>query len=144
MRASSRTVVSDFRTKRMVNRATLNISNATHRAEHEPRLPAAVPHGFGPLRIGPLVVDPPILQVPMAGFTNYAFRQIVRDYGGVGLQATEMVNAEASYGWMSMKRNIPIDCGAFAMNRGHWPCRSGTTIRRRWPKSADGWWKITR
>lgn len=46
-----------------------------------------------PLRIGTVVVDPPILQAPMAGFTNYAFRQIVRAYGGVGLQATEMVNA---------------------------------------------------
>lgn len=46
-----------------------------------------------PLRIGDLVLDPPILQAPMAGFTNYAFRQIVREYGGVGLQATEMVNA---------------------------------------------------
>ncbi len=52
-----------------------------------------------PLRIGPLVVDPPILQAPMAGFTNYAFRQIVRDYGGVGLQATEMVNARG-FVWM--------------------------------------------
>lgn len=29
----------------------------------------------------------------MAGFTNFAFRQIVRGYGGAGLQATEMVNA---------------------------------------------------
>lgn len=29
----------------------------------------------------------------MAGFTNFAFRQIVREYGGTGLQATEMVNA---------------------------------------------------
>ena len=46
-----------------------------------------------PLQIGPLTIDPPILQAPMAGFTNYAFRQIVRDFGGVGLQATEMVNA---------------------------------------------------
>lgn len=46
-----------------------------------------------PLRIGDLVVDPPILQAPMAGFTNAAFRQIVRDYGGAGLLATEMVNA---------------------------------------------------
>jgi tRNA-dihydrouridine synthase B len=46
-----------------------------------------------PLRIGDLVVDPPILQAPMAGFTNYAFRQIVRQYGGSGLLATEMVNA---------------------------------------------------
>ena len=30
----------------------------------------------------------------MAGFTNYAFRQIVREFGGVGLQATEMVHAK--------------------------------------------------
>jgi len=29
----------------------------------------------------------------MAGFTNAAFRQIVRQYGGAGLLATEMVNA---------------------------------------------------
>ena len=46
-----------------------------------------------PIQIGDVVVDPPILQAPMAGFTNYAFRQIVREYGGTGLQATEMVNA---------------------------------------------------
>lgn len=52
-----------------------------------------------PLQIGDLVVDPPILQAPMAGFTNYAFRQIVREYGGVGLQATEMVNARG-FVWM--------------------------------------------
>ncbi|MBM3998847.1 MAG: tRNA dihydrouridine synthase DusB [Planctomycetes bacterium] len=44
-------------------------------------------------RIGSVTVDPPILQAPMAGFTNYAFRRIVRQFGGVGLQATEMVNA---------------------------------------------------
>jgi len=47
----------------------------------------------GPIQIGNVTVDPPILQAPMAGFTNYAFRQIVREYGGTGLQATEMVNA---------------------------------------------------
>lgn len=47
-----------------------------------------------PLHIGPLVVDPPVLQAPMAGFTNYAYRQIVRDFGGAGLQATEMVHAK--------------------------------------------------
>ena len=46
-----------------------------------------------PFYIGPLKIDPPILQAPMAGFTNYAFRQIVREYGGAGLLATEMVNA---------------------------------------------------
>jgi len=52
--------------------------------------PLAVP----PLHIGPLTVDPPILQAPMAGYTNYAFRQVVREFGGVGLQATEMIAAQ--------------------------------------------------
>jgi tRNA-dihydrouridine synthase B len=46
-----------------------------------------------PFYIGSLKIDPPILQAPMAGFTNYAFRQIVRVFGGAGLLATEMVNA---------------------------------------------------
>jgi tRNA-dihydrouridine synthase B len=67
-----------------------------------PENPAAAPD-VAPLKIGPLVIDPPILQAPMAGFTNYAFRQIVRAYGGAGLQATEMVNAR---GFVWMDRNI--------------------------------------
>jgi tRNA-dihydrouridine synthase B len=46
-----------------------------------------------PIQIGPITIDPPILQAPMAGFTNYAFRQVVREFGGAGLQATEMINA---------------------------------------------------
>lgn len=47
-----------------------------------------------PIQIGDVIVDPPIFQAPMAGFTNFAFRQIVREFGGAGLQATEMVNAK--------------------------------------------------
>lgn len=46
-----------------------------------------------PIRIGPMQVYPPILQAPMAGYTNFAYRQVVREFGGAGLQATEMVNA---------------------------------------------------
>jgi tRNA-dihydrouridine synthase B len=46
-----------------------------------------------PFQIGPLLVDPPVLQAPMAGFTNYAYRQLVRRFGGVGLPATEMLSA---------------------------------------------------
>lgn len=52
-----------------------------------------------PLRIGDVVIDPPILQAPMAGFTNAAFREVVRQFGGVGLLATEMVNARG-FVWM--------------------------------------------
>ena len=35
----------------------------------------------------------------MAGYTNFAFRQIVREYGGAGLLATEMVSARG-FVWM--------------------------------------------
>ncbi len=59
-----------------------------------------------PIRIGNIVVDPPILQAPMAGFTNYAYRQIVRDFGGVGLQATEMVNARG-FEWLDKQAEHP-------------------------------------
>lgn len=47
-----------------------------------------------PIQIGPLTIDPPIFQAPMAGFTNYVYRQICREFGGVGLPATEMISAE--------------------------------------------------
>ena len=46
-----------------------------------------------PVKIGPVVVDPPLFQAPMAGFTNFAYRQIVREFGGAGLQSTEMISA---------------------------------------------------
>ncbi len=57
-----------------------------------------------PIQIGDVVIDPPVLQAPMAGFTNYAFRQIVREYGGAGLIATEMVNAR---GFVWLDENTP-------------------------------------
>lgn len=47
-----------------------------------------------PLLLGSVTIDPPILQAPMAGFTNFAFRRIVRALGGVGLFYTEMISAE--------------------------------------------------
>lgn len=52
-----------------------------------------------PLRIGSVVVDPPVLQAPMAGFTDSAFRRIVREFGGAGLLATEMVCARG-FAWL--------------------------------------------
>jgi tRNA-dihydrouridine synthase B len=61
-----------------------------------------------PIRFGNIVVDPPVLQAPMAGFTNFAFRQIVRGFGGVGLMATEMVSAR-SFAWMDAQRQESPD-----------------------------------
>ena len=60
-----------------------------------------------PLHIGPVVVDPPVLQAPMAGFTNYAYRQVVREFGGAGLQATEMVCAQGFLGRERAEGELP-------------------------------------
>jgi tRNA-dihydrouridine synthase B len=63
--------------------------------------PSAIP--VAPLLIGPLVVDPPVLQAPMAGYTNYAYRQVVREFGGAGLLATEMIAARSA-AWLETTR----------------------------------------
>lgn len=47
-----------------------------------------------PLRIGPLVLDVPVVLAPMAGVTNRAFRRLCRTYGA-GLYVSEMITARA-------------------------------------------------
>ena len=47
-----------------------------------------------PLRIGPLVVDTPVVLAPMAGVTNAAFRRLCRE-SGAGLYVAEMVTSRA-------------------------------------------------
>jgi tRNA-dihydrouridine synthase B len=59
-----------------------------------------------PLKIGRLAISPPVLQAPMAGFTNLAFRQVVRDYGGAGLQFTEMISARG-FAWLDKQGEHP-------------------------------------
>ncbi|MEV4728709.1 tRNA dihydrouridine synthase DusB [Saccharopolyspora sp. NPDC049426] len=55
-------------------------------------LPAAT--GAKTLRIGPHVVDPPVVLAPMAGITNVAFRRLCREYGA-GLYVCEMITSRA-------------------------------------------------
>jgi len=59
-----------------------------------------------PLRIGGVSLASPILQAPMAGYTNLAFRRVVRDYGGAGLQFTEMVSAQG-FAWLDERGELP-------------------------------------
>ena len=75
-------------------------------ASRSPESEAVAPPAprVAPLKIGSLTVDPPVLQAPMAGFTNYAYRQIVRQFGGAGLQATEMVHARG-FLWLEQEQH---------------------------------------
>ena len=50
-----------------------------------------------PLKLGPLELKTPVLQAPIAGFTDLVFRRLVRELGGCGLMYTEMVSAG---GWI--------------------------------------------
>ena len=56
-----------------------------------------------PLTLGSVVVDPPVLQAPMAGYTNFAYRQVLREFGGAGLLATEMIAARSA-AWLESER----------------------------------------
>jgi nifR3 family TIM-barrel protein len=47
------------------------------------------------LRIGPLVLDPPVVLAPMAGVTTRAFRRLCRQFGPGGLYVSEMLTARA-------------------------------------------------
>ncbi len=53
------------------------------------------PAALRPLRIGGLVIDPPLTLAPMAGQTNYAFRALCRELGGCGLVCTELISSQA-------------------------------------------------
>ncbi len=46
------------------------------------------------MKIGPMVIDPPVMLAPMAGVSNRAYRSIARKMGAT-LCTTEMVNANA-------------------------------------------------
>ncbi|MEJ1155558.1 MULTISPECIES: tRNA dihydrouridine synthase DusB [Microbacterium] len=46
------------------------------------------------LRIGPIVLDAPVVLAPMAGITNTAFRRLCREYGA-GLYVSEMITSRA-------------------------------------------------
>jgi len=47
------------------------------------------------LRIGRVLVDPPLILAPMAGITDQYFRRILKRIGGVGAVSMEFVSSEA-------------------------------------------------
>ncbi len=59
------------------------------------------------MRLGPLSISPPLFMAPMAGFTDWAFRALVRGYGGCGLPAAEMVSARGMAEIIARSDRIP-------------------------------------
>jgi nifR3 family TIM-barrel protein len=55
-------------------------------------VPLARPGEFAPLRIGPLAPGAPVVLAPMAGVTNWPFRQLCARFGA-GLYVSEMITA---------------------------------------------------
>ncbi len=65
------------------------------------------PSASRPLTIGPVGLATPLLMAPMAGFTDWAFRQVVRGLGGCGLPVTEMVSARGMFEMNRRERALP-------------------------------------
>ncbi|MGB0680044.1 MAG: tRNA dihydrouridine synthase DusB [Polyangiales bacterium] len=55
-------------------------------------VPPARPGEFAPLKLGARTVWPPVVLAPMAGVTNWPFRQLCRGFGA-GLYVSEMITA---------------------------------------------------
>ncbi|MEG3154798.1 tRNA dihydrouridine synthase DusB [Sphingomonas sp. RB1R13] len=51
-------------------------------------------HSLGPISIGPLTLDVPVILAPMTGVTDLPFRKVVKRYGA-GLTVSEMVASAA-------------------------------------------------
>ena len=65
---------------------------------------------FKPLRIGSIVVDPPLFLAPMAGVTDRDFRLIVRRIGGVGVVSMEFVSSKAIVSGNQKTRDLMWFC----------------------------------
>jgi nifR3 family TIM-barrel protein len=66
--------------------------DAAYKSELNRAVAPARPGEFAPLSIGPIPVSPPVVLAPMAGVTNWPFRQICRRFGA-GLYVSEMITA---------------------------------------------------
>lgn len=66
--------------------------DAIYRSEINRHVEPARPDEFQPLRLGALSIWPPVVLAPMAGVTNYPFRNLCRRFGA-GLYVSEMITA---------------------------------------------------
>lgn len=73
------------------------------------RTPKSIPTDLrpGPLHIGKICIDPPLILAPMAGVTDPPYRRIMEEHGA-GLLTTEMISIEG------LRRNHPSSWKLFS------------------------------
>ena len=60
-----------------------------------PPMSRSTPPKVGPISIGPVHIETPVILAPMTGVTDMPFRRIVKRYGA-GLTVTEMIASQAA------------------------------------------------
>ncbi len=63
---------------------------------------------LAPLRIGGILIDPPLMLAPMAGQSTHAFRQLCRKGGACGLVTTELLSSRAMQHRSSRERTFEL------------------------------------
>ena len=66
--------------------------NSIYRSVINGAVKLAEPGEFPAVRIGSMMIWPPVVLAPMAGVTNYPFRFVCKQFGA-GLYVSEMINA---------------------------------------------------
>mgnify|MGYP001026415349 CR=1 FL=1 len=61
-----------------------------------------------PIRLGSVVVDPPLVQAPLLDYTNHFYRTLLRSFGGVGLTTTELVHARGLVEQWERTGEVPL------------------------------------
>jgi tRNA-dihydrouridine synthase B len=77
-----------------------------------PAVPCPRPPRLPPLCLGPLRLQSRYLLAPLAGYTNLAFRLVVRRLGGVGLATTDLISAVALLRGSHKTRELIATCPA--------------------------------
>lgn len=58
---------------------------------------SSLPKLLKPIKVGNIIIDIPLLLAPMAGVTDPPFREIINDFGCVGLMFSEMIASKSLF-----------------------------------------------
>jgi tRNA-dihydrouridine synthase B len=68
--------------------------------------PAVPTTTLKPFYVGDICIETPLTLAPMAGYTHYAYRALIREQGGCGLVTTELLSSHAMLAHSGTDRSI--------------------------------------